>query len=110
MAYHWKPSANQRKEFAQNMQNEDFAKVYYKKQEEKIIKRRSTSMFDYNKAGGNYTPTKSQHDFCLRYSELFESSEEQTAMNIVMTGYACNEKVHHDYIHIVNEKIRAYEL
>jgi hypothetical protein len=106
MAYKWKPSASQKREFAQNMQNEVFKTDYYARKEVKENKRRSTSKFDYNTAGGNYIPTKEQHDFCLNNMELFETSEDKTACNIVMSGYICNEKTPHDFIHIVNEKRR----
>ena len=38
---------------------------------------------------------------------LFTTIEEQSAANIVMSGFVCQEKVNHCYIHIVNEKRRA---
>ena len=37
---------------------------------------------------------------------LFKTSEEKDAANQVIPAYTNNEKVHHDCIHIVNEKIR----
>ena len=106
MGYKWKPSASQKREFAQNMQNEEFKTNYYARKEVKKIKRINTSEFDYTTAGGNYVPTREQHNFCLDNFDLFETQTEINAMNIVLIGYATNEKVHHDYIHIVNEKRR----
>ena len=103
----WQPSKAQKREFAQKMQDPEFAQAYTQRKEDKANKRRDGSNFDYNSAGGMYVPTKEQHDFCFRNIHLFETPEEQTAMNIVMSSYSINEKCHHDYIHIVNEKRRA---
>ena len=106
MAYKWKPSKAQRTEFAQRMQNSEEKAAYEARKTTKAEKRRSTSSFEYNTAGGNYVPTKTQHDFCFNNIHLFQTSEEQQASNMVIYGYSCQEKVHHDYIHIVNEKQR----
>ena len=106
MAYKWKPSASQRKAFAERMKDPTEQQAYDERQKEKANKRRATSSFDYESAGGRYVPTKEQHDFCFNHSELFTTIEEQVAMNEVTSGYLFNEKVNHDYIHIVNVKIR----
>lgn len=108
MGYKWKPSKSQRREFAIKMQDPDEKAAYEAKKEEKAQKRRATSSFDYNKAGGNYVPTEEQFNFCLSNMHLFITPEEINAANWVMSGYTCNEKVHHDYIHIVNEKRRNF--
>ena len=107
-AYKWKPSASQRKEFAERMKNPDEKLKYEKDKEEKANKRREKSKFDYNTAGGEYIPTKIQYDFVMKNSNLFNTSEEKDAMNKVIYGYTTKEKVHHDNIHIVNDKIRSY--
>ncbi len=52
MGYKWRPSKPARREFAQNMQNPDFANQYYARKEEKAEKRRASSKFDYASAGG----------------------------------------------------------
>lgn len=107
MAYKWKPSKSAAREFAQKMQNDsEFAANYYAKKEEKKAKKRATSKFDYETAGGNYVATKMQYDFCMRNMNLFETSEEQNSANQVIYSFSCNEKIHHDNIHVVNEKIR----
>lgn len=106
MAYKWKPNASQRKAFAEKMQDPEEARAYEARKEEKAAKRRAGSKFNYQTAGGNYVPTKAQHDFAMENSHLAVTMEEQTAFNDVIYGYSCQEKVHHDYIHIVNEKIR----
>jgi len=103
----WRPSKTAKREFAQNMQNPEFAKKYYQKKEQKADKRRSKSKFDYNSAGGNYVPTKLQNDFCFENSHLFVTVSEEEAKHEILFGYSNNEKVSHDYIHIVNEKIRS---
>lgn len=108
MSYKWKPSKSARREFAQKMQNDQqFATDYYNRKSEKAEKRRAGSKFDYNTAGGSYIPTKAQHDFCLQNPDLFVTVEENQAANEVIFGYTCQEKVKHDSIHVVNEKIRT---
>ena len=69
-------------------------------------KRRSKSKYNYETAGGSYIPTKAQHDFCFYNPELFITIEEEEAKNEVMMGYINNEKIKHDYIHVVNELMR----
>lgn len=102
MAYKWKPSKSQRKAFATKMQDPEEKKAYEDRKTAEAEKRRSGSQYNYNSAGGNYIPTREQHDFCFSYSgEL--TPEQRGAFNQVMYGYNCQEKVHHDYIHIVNE-------
>jgi hypothetical protein len=108
MVYKWKPSKSARREFAQKMSTDvDFANSYNQRKLEKSEKRRAQSNFDYESAGGNYVPTQFQHDFCLNNYHLFETPQERDAANIVMSSYSCNEKTHHDNIHVVNEKIRS---
>lgn len=107
MAYKWKPSKAQRKEFAIRMQNQEEKASYEERKVQKANKRKSNSKYDYQTAGGRYVPTKEQHDFCLNNMALFATSEEVDAANMVMSGFVCNERVHHDYIHIVNEKRRS---
>ncbi len=108
MAYNWKPSKSARREFAEKMNNDtEFANAYNAKKEAKAEKRRSLSKFDYQSAGGNYIPTKQQHDFCLSNFHLFVTPEQQNAANIVMYGYLYQEKISHDNIHIVNELMRS---
>lgn len=106
MTYKWKPSKSAKREFANNMKDENFAADYYAKKEAKENNRRSKSMFDYKSAGGNYIPTNSQHEFCLNNYNLFTVIE-QISANEVMYGYSNNEKINHDHIHIVNEKMRS---
>jgi len=103
----WRPSKTQRREFAEKMQNDDdFANEYNKRKKERAEKRRSKSLFNYESAGGHYVPTKTQYDFCFNNLSLFNDNE-ITSANLVMSGYLMGEKVHHDYIHVVNEKIRT---
>ena len=53
-----------------------------------------------------YVATKVQHDFCIENPDIFMTLTEQYARNQVIYSFTCNEKIHHDNIHIVNEKIR----
>lgn len=109
MSYKWRPSKTQRREFAIRMQDQVEKEAYNQRQKEKADKRRSGSRFDYKSAGGNYIPTKAQHDFCFSHSDMFETIDEQAARNDILFGYSNREKCHHDQIHIVNEKIRRFE-
>lgn len=104
----WHPSKSARREFAQKMQNEEFAAAYNQRKAQREEKRRATSSFDYNTAGGEYVPTKVQYDTAIMaLNTLSLSAEQKDACNQVTYGYSCNEKVHHDSIHIVNEIIRS---
>lgn len=109
MNYKWKPSKTARQEFAKKINTDiDFANVYNERRLAKSNKRRSASNFDYESAGGEYVPTKEQYDFCFYHLDLFIIIEERTACNAVIFGYSCNEKIDHDFIHIINEKRRKY--
>ena len=103
--YKWKPSKSARKEFAIKMQNPIEKAAYEQSKAIKADKRRSSSKFDYEIAGGMYVPTKSQHDFCMSYTGDL-TPEQKQAFNMVMSAWGCNDKVDHDSIHIVNELIR----
>lgn len=110
MGYRWKPSKSQRREFAIRMQDPEEKAAYEERKKQKLEKNRSDSKFDYEKAGGYFVPTKEQHDFCFNHFDLFQTEEQKNAANFVMSGFACNEKVHHDFIHIVNELRRQYSI
>jgi hypothetical protein len=106
MSYKWKPSKTARREFAQKMQNDvDFANAYNERKVQKAEKRRSTSQFDYEKAGGYYIPTKIQYDFAMSY-DANGSAYIQDALSQVISGYSLQSKIHHDNIHIINELMR----
>lgn len=108
MAYKWKPSKSAKREFASSMKNDpQFAADYYARKEVKADKRRSGSQFDYDSAGGSYIPTQAQYHFVSANYGLADTPELRDAFNQVEYGYTCQEKIHHDYIHIVNELIRA---
>lgn len=108
-AYKWKPSASQRRAFAQKMQDPEEKAAYEKRKEDKVVKKRAGSEFDYYSAGGNYVPTQSQYNFVMNHMDLFSTNKEQDAANQIMYGYTNKEKVHHDFIHVVNEKIRSFK-
>lgn len=104
--YKWKPSKTQRKEFATNMQNPEFASEHTARKQARCDKRRSTSAFDYATAGGYYIPAKIAYDFCIANYANSLTLQNQIAFNAVIHGFINNEKVHHDSIHIVNELIK----
>ena len=105
--YKWKPSEEQRRAFAERMKNPDEQACYDKRKQERQNKRRKTSGFDYPTAGGLFSPTKFQHDFCMENAHLFYTDEQEVARNQVLYGWVCSEKVSHDSIHIVNEILRG---
>lgn len=101
----WRPSASQRKEFAQRMQNPTEQVAYEQRKIDRAAKKRVTSKFDYETAGGSYIPTQAQYNHACKMANG-NNGELDRACNIVMSGYTCNEKVNHDFIHIINESIR----
>ena len=108
MSYKWKPSKSAKRAFAEKMQSDnDFARAYNQRKQMKSEKRRASSSFDYDSAGGYYTPTQAQYDGATRLMYSNPTPEQENACNMVMYGYTCKEKVHHDHIHIINEYIRS---
>ena len=105
MAYKWKPSKTARRAFAEKMQNPVECKAYEARKEAKAEKRRAGSQYDYNTAGGYYLPTALQYQAANELAAIAEG-ELQSAAAIVVVGYNSGEKVHHDYIHLINEHIR----
>lgn len=107
MAYRWRPNASQRRAFAERMQDPEEKAAY----EERKRKRNSYEGFKDRE----FVATREQHDFCLSNMHLATEYDEQhprtggnqitaeDAFNQVMSSFSCNEKIHHDYIHIVNE-------
>ena len=106
MSYKWKPSASQRQAFAEKMKNPDEQQAYQDRKQDKADKRRSGSQFDYSSAGGSYVPTQAQYTFCMDNMDLALTDEQENAFNQVISAYICQDRVHHDQIHIVNELIR----
>jgi hypothetical protein len=103
----WKPNKTQRRAFALKMQDDEFRSSYHERKEKRQEKKRSGSKFDYTTAGGMYTPTKTQYDSAMELMLNNPTIEQKTASNSVIMGYTCNEKIHHDNIHIINEYIRS---
>jgi hypothetical protein len=107
MKYKWKPTKAQRQKFAERMANDaEFREAYYKRKEQRAEKRRSSSKFDYETAGGEYIPTQVQNKAAFELLNNNPTDEQKEACDMVIYGYSCQEKVHHDYIHIINEYIR----
>ena len=100
----WKPNKAQRKEFAIRMSDPIERSRYESVQRAKAEKRRSKSIYDYTSAGGFYNPTKLQYQTAFKM--IVEGTENELACRMVMQGFTSKEKVHHDYIHVVNEHIR----
>ena len=108
MPYKWKPSKAQKREFAKRMATDTaYSEAYHQRKEQRAEKRRSTSKFDYQTAGGEYIPTESQNKAAFELLNLNPTPEQKEACNMVLYGYSCKEKVHHDFIHLINEYIRS---
>lgn len=111
----WKPSKAQAREFAQRMQNDpEYAAAYNARKAAREEKRRASSQFNYNSAGGFYVPTRHQYEAAMQLlngglTVAATTSDEEDACNQVIYGYTCREKVHHDMIHIVNDLYRTHE-
>lgn len=101
MGYKWNPSKSQRKAFAIRMQDPAERKAYYERKEAMAQKRKEGSKFDYESAGGRYLPTKFQYENALTLLLEDLTPAQKDACNQIIIGYVCNEKIHHDYIHIV---------
>jgi hypothetical protein len=107
MRYKWKPNKAQRIEFAERMATDTaYSEAYNESKEQRAEKKRSTSKFDYQTAGGEYIPTESQNKAAFELLNLNPTAEQKEACNMVLYGYSCKEKVHHDFIHLINEYIR----
>lgn len=111
----WKPNAAQKKAFAELMadpvQKAEYLQNKTNKQAKKRIANNKTSQFDYSTAGGMYIPTKIQYDKSLEILGSRNVSDAlRDACDQVFYGYINKMKIHHDHIHIINEKIReSYE-
>ena len=108
MSYKWKPTKAQRREFAERMATDTaYSEAYYQRKERRAETRRLNSKFDYQTAGGEYIPTESQNNAAFELLNLNPTPEQIEACNMVLSGYSCREKVHHDFIHLINEYIRS---
>lgn len=107
MTYKWKPSASQKRAFAENMKDKEYSNAYNERKAQKANKRRETSKYDYNTAGGQYIPTTAQNDAAFELLQKDATQEQKEAANMILYGYSCKEKIHHDHIHVVNEYIRS---
>lgn len=109
MAYKWRPSASQRRAFAERMKDPAEQAAYLERKEDRAAKRRASSAYNYSSAGGNYIATKSQHDAAMiALQSLQLTPEQRDACHQVTYSFSCQEKIHHDYIHIVNELRRSH--
>lgn len=96
--YKWKPSASQKRAFAEKMKDPQEQAAYEERKRQK-------KLYD-NWKDKDFIPTKEQHDFCFVNIHLV-SGEQRNAFNIVMSGYSCQEKVNHSFIHVVNQLRRG---
>jgi len=74
----------------------------------KVKKRNPRAVLNGLPADDYSLPTQEQHDFCLSNYDSFRDSVVLNAANIVMIGYMCQEKVHHNFIRVVNALIGRF--
>jgi hypothetical protein len=108
MGRKWKPTKAQRREFAERMATDTaYSELYYQRKKKVAERKRLASKFDYQTAGGDYVPTKAQFEAAFDLLNLNPTAEQKEACDMVLYGYSCKEKVHHDFIHLVNDYIRS---
>jgi len=97
MSYRWKPNAIQRAAFKEKMQDPDEKKAYEDRKFRKNTYNDSSESFKNR----SFIPTEFQYKFALNLIGN-KSCEVETACNMVQSGYICQDKIHHKYIHIIN--------
>ena len=107
MYYKWRPSATQRRAFAERMQNPEEKASYEARKKAKEEKRRADSKYNYESAGGFFNPTELQYNSA--WEMLSGTDEQRESANQIIVAHDCQMTVHHDYIHVVNEFIRNKE-
>lgn len=103
--YKWKPSKSQRTAFAIKMQNPKEKAAYELRKMDREKKKRTKSKYNYKTAGGYYIPTKEQYNFAMSKPDHL-TIKELHACDVIIYGYSCQEKIEHDYIHLINELIK----
>lgn len=73
----WKPSAAQRRAFAERMADPAQRAAYEARKAAKAEKRRAGSSFDYQTAGGSFVPTDAQYATCGRIMDDPASTQEE---------------------------------
>lgn len=103
MGYRWKPNASQRRDFAERMKDPEEQKSYEERKRAKNTYSDNPLSFKHK----SFIPTQFQNDQARKFLSMNKlTSEQQDACSQVIYGYGCQEKIHHDYIHIVNELTR----
>lgn len=105
MSYKWRPSKSQRQEFAQKMQDPEFAAAYNDRKSAK--KQKFYDSLTEENSGSAFVPSRAQHDYAVFDRSMNTTPEHDNACNMVASAFACSMKCDHFYIHIVNELIRS---
>lgn len=102
MGYRWKPNASQRREFAERIKDPAEQAAYAER------KRHNHSYAGFKDK--SFIPTQQQYDYAMYLIGLgLESISYKVAdaANMVTSAWVCQDKVHHDYIHIINSVQRG---
>lgn len=106
MKYRWKPSASQKRAFAERMKDLEEQRMYEEKKRAKNTYSGDPRSFKHK----SFVPTENQYKVSWKMLNDDRCTKEQeNSCNMIIYGYICQEKVHHDHIHIVNELTRNKE-
>lgn len=97
--YRFKPNATQRREFAERMKDPEEQAAYLERKHAKNSYNINDSRSFAHKS---FVPTKIQYDIAINMIEQELTKEQFNAAQQVSSAYICQDKVHHDYIHIIN--------
>lgn len=97
--YKWKPNASQRKEFIEKMKDPKEQAAYSERKYAKIHYNLNDNRSFANKS---FIPTENQYCTAINMLNNKLTPEEFDAANQVSSGYICQDKIHHGYIHIIN--------
>lgn len=94
----WRPNAGQKRAFIQRMQDPAEEAAY--------TARKSASRLYDNWKEKDFVPTMEQYNYCMENITM-ATGEQLNALNQVIYGFTCQEKVNHAYIHVVNQLRRG---
>ena len=104
MAYKWKPSASQRKAFAEKMKDPEEKSAYEENKRNKNTYSDNPLSFKHK----SFIPTNLQYNEAMKFLGMVGLTyKQQDACNQITSTYVCQDKCHHDYIHIINALSRG---
>lgn len=99
----WQPNASQRREFAERMKDEDEKAAYEARKRAKNTYSDNPLSFKHK----DFVPTEFQYQQAQKFLNEQLTPTQKYACNRVCDGFVCQDKVSHDYIHIINSLQRG---